>query len=229
MNIGEKFRGKAVAFIVSLAAIIAATVIIIACAISCGGGNLKFKSTYYFVCYAMRDNSVSASSISSAVSEYGGAGYILEYDDKYYVTVACYYTESDAEKICDNLKKKNLNCSVLKIEKEDYALRSGDKNGCAELYRGNLNTLNSLSSLAYECANALDTGEYNQNKAASVVSGIKSGLKGLLSANPDNCFTENLRMLCAVCDDVSGGYIYSKDMRRLQIAIADVVINAELY
>ncbi len=229
MNITEKLRGKTVAFIISLVAVISATVIIIACAVSCRASSITFKSTYFFVCYAMRDNAVSASSISSAVSEYGGAGYILEYDDTFYVTVACYYTENDAEKICDNLKKRNLNCSVLKIEKETYALQSDTANKCAELYRGNLNTLNSLSTLAYECANALDTGEYNQSKATAVVSSIKSGLNGLLSANTDNCFTQNLRRLCAECNDVSGGYIYSKDMRRLQIAIADAVINAELY
>lgn len=228
MNIGEKLRSKAVALIISVAATVAATVIIIACAISCGSTSVKFKTTHYFVCYAIRDNAVSASSISSLVSEYGGAGYILEYQENFYVTVACYYSQSDAEKICDNLKKRNLNCSVLKIEKETYSLSSGAA-GCAELYCGNLNTLNSLAVLAYECANALDTGEYNQSKAAAVVSSIKSGLNGLLAANSDNCFTAHLRRLIAECNDVNGGYIYSKDMRKLQIAVADVIINAELY
>ena len=91
-----------------------------------------------------------------------------------------------------------------------------------------MNTLNSLSFLAYECANGLDTGEYNQSKAKGVIDAVKSGLNGLLNANTDNCFTKDLKALIAECDDKKSGYVYSKDMRYLQIAIADAIINTAL-
>ena len=93
---------------------------------------------------------------------------------------------------------------------------------------GNLNTLDALSALAYDCANGLDTGEFTQSKAKEVVSAIKSGLNGLLAANPSNCFTEKLMRLCAECDDKQKGFLYSKDMRYLQIALTDTVINTVL-
>ena len=101
--------------------------------------------------------------------------------------------------------------------------------GSAQLYTGNLNTLQSLSCMAYDCANALDTGEYSQNQAKTVILSIESGLKGLFTANSDNCFSEHLRRLLKECEALKSGYVYSKDLRRLQIAVADTIINIKLY
>lgn len=177
----------------------------------------------------MEDNSVSASSISGAVSSFGGAGYILEIDERYYVTVACYYEQKHADDVCAELKTRDMVCSVLKVETKEYDLQTSNAKKCSKLYLGNLNTLHTLSTLAYGCANSLDTGEYNQSNAKNVIKDVKSGLEGLLSANANNCFTNELRRLIAVCDDTADGYVYSKDLRKLQIAIADTVINVQLY
>ena len=220
---------KITPFFISIAAILAVTVTVCICVASCRSAKISFKTTYYFVCYAMEENSLSASSISSAVSSYGGAGYILEHNGVYYVTVSCYYNERDAKSVCQSLQGRNLNCSVLEISTDEYVLKSSAAKKNAKLYQGNLNTLNSLSVLAYDCANALDTGAYGQSSAKSVISDVKQGLNGLLNANTDNCFSTELRRLIAVCDDCSEGFIYSKDLRKLQIAIADTVINIELF
>ena len=186
---------------------------------------LSFSATFYFVCYSVEDNAISASSVSDAVSSYGGAGYVLEYRGEYFVTVSCYYEKSNAEKVCESLKRRNLECEVLKIETDEYSLpASADKN----LYLGNLNTLLSLSTLAYECANKLDTGEYGQANAKNVISDIKTGINGLLNANKSNCFTQNLKRLISLCNETGGGIVYSKDLRKLQIAIADDIININL-
>lgn len=216
-------------FFISVLAAVGFTVAVCIFAFSCQGAKLKFKTCFYFVCYAMEDNSISAGSISSAVSAYGGAGYIIEHGGKYYITVSCYYEEKDAENVCRELKDRNLSCSVLKIETEEYRLKTSYAKKHAELYRGNLNTLNSLARLAYDCANALDTGAYNQSNAKSVIADIKSGLKSLLSANENKCFTIELKRLIAECDDAAGGIIYSKDLRKLQIATADTIIHIELF
>lgn len=215
-------------FIVSVGAILAITVLICVFAVSCNTVTFTFETTFFFVCYKSSDNYLSASSMSDAVSSYGGAGYILELDGEYYVTVSCYYSESDANSVRDSLERRELNCFVLKKQTKKYSLpRSAEKN--AELYKGNLNTLTSLSSLAYACANKLDTGEYSQANAKQVVSDILKGLKTLQSANMSNCFSSELRRLVTICEDAGNGIIYSKDLRKLQIAAADVVINIELY
>ena len=215
-------------FFISVIAAVALTVLICVFSVTCYGSKLKYTTRFYFVCYAMEENSISAGSISSAVSAYGGAGYILNHDGDYYVTVSCYYSQNDAETVCANLKRKELDCSVLVVTTEKYRLTNGYAKRNSKLYEGNLNTLNSLSRLAYDCANGLDTGEFSQGKANEVISAIRSGLSGLSAANTDNCFTDILKRLDTECDDRQGGFIYSKDMRYIQIAIADVIINAEL-
>lgn len=215
-------------FIVAVIAVVAVTVVICVSAISCSSAKITFNSCYYFVCYRTADNSVSASSLSQTVSSYGGAGYMLCHNGNYYVTVSCYYTATDAETVKASLKRRGLDCSVLEIVTEDYKLNGYSAKKNSELYLGNLNTLHSLSVMAYECANGLDTGEYSQSRAKDVISSIKSGLVGLKKANAANCFTEDLELLIAQCEDRESGYLYSKDMRYLQIAVTDVIINARL-
>lgn len=195
--------------------------------LSCSGKKLTFKADYYFVCYRITDNAFSASSLSGTVASYGGAGYILNYEENYYVTVACYYKKADANSVCESLKKRDLECSVLEVKTEDYDIkRSENKN--LNLYLGNFNTLNSLSTLAYECANKLDTGEFLQSEGKDVVSAIKSSLKGLLKENASNPFTNDLTFLIAECEDKQRGLLLSKDMRYLQIAIIDSIVNMRL-
>ncbi len=216
-------------FSIAVAAIVAVTIIICIAAASCNGGKIHFKCSYYFVLYSMEDNSISAGSISSAVSDYGGAGYILEYDNVYYVTIACYYNKKDADKVCAELQNRAFGCRVLEIKRDEYRLQSAAARKYAKLYQGNLNTLHSLSKISYECANFLDTGEYGQEKARSVLKNIKIGLEGLISSNQNNCFTNELKRLKALTEDAANGYIYSKDLRKLQIAILDTVININLF
>ncbi len=225
-----RLRGQKVSpFFISLAAVLTVTAAIIIFSVSCAGNKIRFKSAFYFVCYAVKDNAVSAGSVSDAVSSYGGAGYVLEYGNAYYITVSCYYNVQDAQAVCKSLKQRNLDCEVLSVEKDEYILQSPAAKSKTELYTGNLNTLQSVSHMAYECANALDTGEYTQNNAKAVLAGIENTLNGLMKANADNCFSEHLRRLTKECELLKNGYIYSKDMRKLQIAVADTVINVKLY
>lgn len=225
---GARFK-RISPFTISVAVVLTVTAAIIFSVISCGSTKIQFETEYYFVCYTIRDNALSADAISDTVSSYGGAGYVLEYDGNYYVTVACYYTENEANRVRQNLLKRGLNCSVLCIETDFYLIQSLGSQKKEQLYLGNLNTLYSLSELCYKCANGLDTGEYNQNSAKSVLNDVMSGLHGLKEANTENCFWGEIRRLIAECEAVSEGFIYSKDMRKLQIAIADTIINIKLY
>lgn len=208
-----------------LGVIVLTTVIICFCAVSCSGEKLTFEQTYYFVCYRMSDNAVSAGSLSNTASSYGGAGYIISHDNNYFVTFSCYYNGDEAETVCLNLKKYDLECTVLKIETDEYKLGNADNKN---LYLGNLNTLNSLSTLAYECANGLDTGAYSQSKAKQILNSITDTLNGLLKSNPNNCFTESIQSAITECKNFGSGYLFSKNMRYIQIALADRIINAKL-
>lgn len=225
---GIRFK-KISPFAISVAVVLGVTAAIVLSVISIGGSTINFEAEYYFVCYTVRDNALSADAISDTVRSYGGAGYILEYDGNYYITVACYYSENEAQRVKQTLLKRGLNCSVLHVETNNYTIQSFQTSDKEQLYLGNLNTLYSLSELCYQCANGLDTGEYNQNSAKGVLANVKSGLSGLKNANNENCFYGELRRLIAECEAIEGGFLYSKDMRKIQIAIADTLINIELY
>ncbi len=216
-------------FAIAIVAVLCVSVIICFCAFSFSGKKIAFEAEYYFVCYRVTDNSISASSISGTVSSYGGAGYILNHGKNYYITVSCYYNKTDADTVCTSLRKRDLDCTVLKISTKNFKIKGSAAQRNEELYLGNLNTLHTLSMLAYECANGLDTGEYTQNNSKSVVGDIKQGLIGLLHSNGDNCFTPKLNSLIAECEDKEVGFLLSKDMRYLQIAVIDTIVNTELY
>ena len=205
-----------------------AVLIIILCSIPSCGEKLDYTATFYYVCYQSPSDVHSASSISSAVHSYGGAGYIVEDGGNYYVTVSCYYSQRDAETVCATVNHKGLKCFVLKAEKDGYAL-SGSAKRYKEKYVGNLNTLMSLSHICYDVAISMDISTCDQDGAKSLLEGVKSGLDGLARQNASNCFSPEIKSLLAEYEDVTHGYIYSYDVRRLQIAIADSIIKIRLY
>ncbi len=203
-------------------------VILVCCLVPSADKKLSFKATFYYVCYDSPKDAHSASSMSSVVQSYGGAGYVVSCNEKYYVTVSCYYKETDAETVCASLNKKGLACTVVKVERDDYKLRGAAKK-YAEKYQGNLNTLLSVSKICYDLANSLDAMTQSQNGAKSILTDVKTNLNSLLRLNGANCFASELSALIAECDDVAEGYILSHDVRRLQVAVCDCIINIKLY
>lgn len=224
----KKNIGKIAAIGISFGATVILCVILFAHAVPSCSQSAYISATFYYVCYDSPTDSMSAASVSSVVHSYGGAGYIIENGGDYYVTVSCYYEEEDANAVVKNLAAKGLKCRVVAAKRENCALPPSAK-GKAAGYRGVFNTLFSLSQVCYDLANAMDGGERDGSAAKSVLSEVRMGLSGLLKANPDNCFSEELSALIAECDDASGGYVFSYDVRRLQIAICDCIVHVRLY
>lgn len=210
--------------IVILSVLALAVVIAVACALPSCGNRLGFKADFYYVCYVTPTNSHSASSMSSVVHSYGGAGYIVESRGSYYVTVSCYYDEMDATSVARALGAKGLDCKVVKITAGDYRLSPINVNE-REKYLGNLNTMLSLSKMCYNLANSLDDGSCNQASAKTVLDDVGTALQSLMRQNISNCFTKPLSNLVGECKDVSYGLVLSRDVRRLQIAITDEIVN----
>lgn len=216
-------------YVITAAGAAVLIILIILCfALPSCAGNLGFKTTFYYVCYNSPPDTHSASSISNVVHSYGGAGYIIECDGKYYVTVSCYYDDRDAQSVVATLGKKGLNCSVVEVTAGDYELRGSAKRN-AEKFKGNLETLLTLSRLCYDLANSLDSYSCSQSTAKSVLGDVESGLGGLAEINKSNCFTKEIERLKAECSDASSGYVLSQDVRRLQIVITDCITNVKIY
>ena len=159
-----KFRKAAFLIAAIVCAIVAAIVIpLTSCAyrVDCG-------FAFYYVCYDCPTDAVSASSISSLVESYGGAGYIICEDGEYYVTVACYYDEKDAQSVASTLAKKQLDCKVISAERESFTLSSARRR-YAERHLSVLNLLLQTSYILYDLANAVDSLGCDQLQAKAVL------------------------------------------------------------
>lgn len=182
---------------------------------------LTFSQEYFFLCFKTVDNAVSASSLSETVNSLGGAGYILEYRQSFYIVISCYYDEQSALNVKNNLSSKLIDCILLNAKRSDSEVKPSEY---SQFY-GNLNTLNELSKVAYACANSLDANECSQDNAKSVLSDISSNLSWLLKNNSGNKFESELRRLLAECELADDDFILSRSLRKLQAAIIDTVLN----
>ena len=218
---------KAKTAFIGVAAAIAVMAVVLICSLSSCKTKLNFSATFYYVCYDSPTDAHSASSMSSVVQSYGGAGYVIHSGNKYYVTVSCYYSDGDADKVAAQLKHKGLGCRTVKVTADNFRL-GGSARGKRDLYEGNLTTLLSLSKMCYELSNSLDNG-CQQTAAKAVLSDVKDGLNALSRANKNNCFSREIEGLIAECGDVSHGYVLSRDTRRLQIALTDSIANINIY
>ena len=216
------------AYVFPLLITVALAAVIIFSAVPSCGGKVDFSATFYYVCYNSPTDAQSAASVAGVVHSYGGAGYIVENGGKHYVTIACYYEKKDADTVCNNLGGKGLSCTVIEVSRDSISLPPSARSK-AQSYKGTMNTLASLSKMCYDLANGMDSGEHNQASAKSILGEIGTGLDGLYRANKSNCFSEEISALLAERDDVCHGYVFSYDVRRLQIAICDCIINVRLY
>ncbi len=222
-----KLRKPAV--ILKCAVITTAAVVALCSFTACAADSLSRKTAFYFVYCYETDGTAYASSLSEAVSSFGGAGYVLEYDGKYYVTAACYYSKNDALSVCDSLIRRGLSCGVVTAERNTFTLSTSAARNNAEKYLGNLNTLYEISTILYDCANGLDTGTYSSSSAKSVLRDVFGAINTLYSNNSSNCFTPFLSALYSLCEDcLYGGFIYSRDVRYIQIAAADTILSVTL-
>ncbi len=217
-----------IALYVTVAAIALFTVIFYIIYSGTALSSLQMDLNYYFIYQYAAENAVSASSLSEVTEDYGGAGYILSFRSKFYVTVSCYYDEASANSVCFNLKNCGMECGVLAVSVTEKSLSKANSSN-AELFSGNINTLEQLGKILYNLANGIDKGEITQSGAKDTLNTVLSGLEGLYAANCENCFSSGLSNLITICDDIiNDDYIYSKNARKLQIAIIDSFISVDM-
>lgn len=192
-----------------------------------GGEAVACDTTFYYVYYATPQTDSSSAAISDLVHSYGGAGYVATVDNKCFVVVSCYYVKDDADNVVGQLNERGVSCAVCSVKVPERTLYASARRN-AKKYEGNLKTLISASKACYDLANALDGLSVGQEEAKSILSEIKSVINGLSCANAGNCFEKELNYLLAECDDVAYGYVFSYNVRRLQVAVCDTVVNVNI-
>ena len=205
---------------------LAACVTIVLFACSCGGKRLTFNASFYFVCYKSQDDAHSASSVSGAVQSLGGAGYVISYGGKYYLTFACYYEDREAQSVCSSLKKQGLDCEVLNIRIDGYPVSQNNSSAANEYY-GCLDTLCQIAGVMYNTANALAEGLLSQQGAKGVISASSLALRSLYKNSALAPFKSDFNYILSEMEEAANGFVYARDVRALQVALCDCVINAQ--
>ena len=197
-------------------------------AVSCTDESISYSTTFYFVYCYEADGEDEAESLAGAVRAYGGAGYSLSYGGKYYIAASCYYSETAALSVCESLNRRGLSCGVLTAERESYSLTTTSAVSNSQSLKGAIDSLYGFGKVLYECAAALDTGG-SQSDAKSVIRSVRSVISALLRTDSCACFSPYLNYIYSLCDDlVYGSYVYSRDVRYVQIAAADCLLKVTL-
>lgn len=197
----------------------------VAAAFPACSGRIQFEVNCFFVCYKSADDAHSASSVTSAVQSYGGAGYIVGLNGAYYVTVSCYYAPEDAEKVCLSLNSKGLKCEVIEAYSAGYDLPSALRGREGELL-GSLDALLGAANIFYRAANSVDSGELDGEGVRSLIADARSAISGVARANRDNALGGEAEYLSALAEDcITEGVPLSRELRALQIAVLDCLLH----
>lgn len=214
--------GRAVA-----AALAAAALIIIASAVAAAPSCVSraaFSVRYHFVCYKSADDAHTAASVSSVVQSHGGAGYIVKTGDDYRVAAGCYYSAEDARKVCSALSDSGLACDAVEAGVDGYDLPR-DLAPHADAVLGAIRTLDQLGRIFYGAANGLDGGTMTADAALSLIADARSAAAAVAAGQRENALGEEAAYLVALMDDIGSARVTAREVRALQVAVCDAVLN----
>lgn len=198
--------------------------------VAIGGGDyarISFGKDYYFLVKDCEETTVTA--VTGDIYSAGGAGYLLEGDNA--VAVACYFKESSAESVRKNLEEKGTETRLVVKSPAELTLRGG-RAAYKKQIESNLETVDSFAHILYETANGLERSELSQKEAKAALGGVVSSLKGLIASNGEDIFSlwnVALKEAERKGSELSGGLLFSKDLRYLQTMLCDKTVNMTNY
>lgn len=151
------------------------------------------EKTYYAVCVAEGQTFVEVSNVVSPLKNYGGAGYVLKQNKKYYVVASIYQTEADAQKVCDNISGE-FEASVTKIKLDSLVLSSDYTSEQISALKTSLDLVNRTFEKLYEVCVSFDKGEILEAEAKQKLQVFRETCQ-LEKENLSNTFKDN-------CDNI---------------------------
>lgn len=188
---------------------------------------VTFDEEYYFL---VRDcESATAAAVAGQAYFSGGAGYLIEDDTA--VVLACYYKESSANQVRENLETKGVETRILTLVPADLVL-SGEIAAYKARIGANAETADSCARLLYDTANGLERTELSQEEARAALRGIVKSLKGLCMENGEAHFEQWNNLLRASArrgTEIAEGIIFAKDIRYMQVELCLAVVDIGNY
>ncbi len=183
--------------------------------------------TYYFLVHDCEDTTASA--VAGQAYASGGAGYLIEVDGKSAVVLACYFSQTDAERVRTSMSEKGVETGLLALTAEEFTLNAAEEKGRVE---ANLATVETCARMLYDTANGLERTEVSQEEARAAVRGVVSSLKGLRQDNAGGLYDRwNAELMRAERrgTEIAEGIRFAKDLRYLQVELLLAVIHADTY
>ncbi len=188
---------------------------------------VALSQEYYFLVRACEDSTASAVVGDAYLS--GGAGFLTPSGKE--VVLACYYTESDASFVCETMRGKGVEASVLHLSAEKFSLGGRD---AAERSRveANAATADSCARILFDAANGLERAELSQEGARAAVRGVGKSLRGLADGNAGALYSLwNAELYRAErrARELAEGVIFPRDLRYLQVQLCFSILRSHEY
>ena len=185
-----------------------------------GAVKVNVGESFYFL--ISEEENVAAS--AEEVYLDGGAGYVMSRGRTNYAVYSCYFTETDAKTVRNNLNDKDIPASVIEESVSVLYLKKRSEKQNAEKLSGCFSTLSSCIHLLYDMANKAEAGEYTQQTLRRTLSSVGGVLSCLAEENSGGIFTDI--SACAaqaslMSEEIIRGTIYAKDIRYLQVYLCD--------
>lgn len=153
------------------------------------------QTNYYAVVVAEGQSYFDVSGIDKQIKQQGGAGYVLNKDNKCYVIANIYASSEDAQKICDNLAQ-NFTTSILTINLSNLVLSADYAAEQISALKNCLDLVNQSYKKLYEVCISLDKGEILDAEAKQKLQVFKENcqyqkqsLSNMFADNCDNVVT----------------------------------------
>lgn len=123
------------------------------------------KAIVYSISLYEDEKEDNVQKLKQEVQKQNGAGYVLKFQDKFYLIASVYENETDAEKVKKNLKNNNVDAEVLKIEIPNYVLNGNFSSKEKEVLSNAGNCGLEIFKSLYDVAVSLDTNVTTENDA----------------------------------------------------------------
>lgn len=187
-------------------------------AFSACGENIKRRVRFYVV---------YSTATAAAVRGLGGAACDFNYDGKIYTAAACFQFIGDAQNYAEGMGRRGVSCGVLTCERLSFRLTTYSASSHAARYEHIIDSLNTTCVTVGEVALSLEGGG-DKTAARAELSVVTQNFANLLDGSSD-CFTAPLARLCYLAADCAySDLLFVWEVRRLQLAVADILFNIRL-
>ena len=111
-----------------------------------------------------------------SIIKQGGAGYVWEKDNKFYVLASAYLEENDAKMVKTNLKEKEINASIIKIEIPSIAISGTFTSLENTTLTSALKIFKNTYEALYDVSVSLDTKIKTETQCKMEITDIKNNL-----------------------------------------------------